>query len=36
MNYSTLSNPEDFLQLFEAWKKKYFLFLIEKSISRKG
>ena len=36
MEYGTLSDPDTFVQAFENWKEKHFLFLIEKSISRKG
>lgn len=36
MNYSVLSDPEAFLGLFDEWKEKHFLFLIEKSVSREG
>jgi hypothetical protein len=36
MNYSVLSNPNVFPRLFEEWKEKHFLFLIEKSVSSLG
>ena len=36
MNYPVLSNPKAFPRLFEEWKEKYFLFLIEKSVSCLG
>lgn len=35
IQYSFLSDVNTFPQAFENWKKKYFLFLIEKSVSRK-
>lgn len=36
MNYAVLSNPKVFPRLFEEWKEKHFLFLIEKSVSHAG
>lgn len=36
MRYTTLSDPELFIGVFEDWKKQHFHFLIEKSVSRKG
>lgn len=36
MNYSVLSDSRTFSRLFEEWKEKHFLFLIEKSVSRAG
>jgi len=36
MNYSVLSDPSAFSRLFEEWKEKHFLFLIEKSVSYLG
>jgi hypothetical protein len=36
MNYAVLSNPKAFPILFQEWKEKHFLFLIEKSVSQAG
>jgi hypothetical protein len=36
MCYKILSDPNSFLGLFETWKEKYYSFLTERSISRKG
>ncbi len=33
MNYSALSNPKALSRLFEEWKERHFLFLIEKFVS---